>query len=198
MTTPLDNPAFRRWFGASKVVDARGKPLVVYHGGTDVRKLAEPAFRSSPVGKYGAGVYLTPDRSIAESYTTRDGAVLSLFARVERPLFVYLAESDPLVSAMRRSSSARYASAVQSDRQPMGRSASGKVALGYGSRASDLLQEAGFDGVFAFQGVPGGSRRNAVAAAIVLAFDPSQVKSATDNDGTYDADDPSILRGASR
>jgi hypothetical protein len=28
----LSTPAFRRWFGESKVVDADGKPLVVYHG----------------------------------------------------------------------------------------------------------------------------------------------------------------------
>lgn len=27
-----DTPAFRKWFGASKVVDANGNPLVVYHG----------------------------------------------------------------------------------------------------------------------------------------------------------------------
>lgn len=32
MTSPLDSPAFRRWFGDSKVVDARGEPMVVYHG----------------------------------------------------------------------------------------------------------------------------------------------------------------------
>lgn len=36
MTSPLSNPAFRRWFGDSKVVDASGEPLVVYHG-TGVR-----------------------------------------------------------------------------------------------------------------------------------------------------------------
>jgi len=28
----LDDPAFRAWFGNSKVVDNRGRPLVVYHG----------------------------------------------------------------------------------------------------------------------------------------------------------------------
>lgn len=29
---PTDNPKFRAWFGDSKVVDASGNPLVVYHG----------------------------------------------------------------------------------------------------------------------------------------------------------------------
>lgn len=28
---PVNSPAFKRWFGDSKVVDANGKPLVVYH-----------------------------------------------------------------------------------------------------------------------------------------------------------------------
>lgn len=30
--TQTDTPAFKRWFGVSKVVDAQGRPLVVYHG----------------------------------------------------------------------------------------------------------------------------------------------------------------------
>ncbi len=30
--SPLDNRAFRRWFGNSKVVDEHGNPLVLYHG----------------------------------------------------------------------------------------------------------------------------------------------------------------------
>jgi N12 class adenine-specific DNA methylase len=29
---PVNSPSFKRWFGGSKVVDAQGKPLVVYHG----------------------------------------------------------------------------------------------------------------------------------------------------------------------
>ena len=32
MENPLKNPNFRRWFGRSKVVDKSGNPLVVYHG----------------------------------------------------------------------------------------------------------------------------------------------------------------------
>jgi hypothetical protein len=32
ITAPTDNPNFKAWFGDSKVVDAQGNPLVVYHG----------------------------------------------------------------------------------------------------------------------------------------------------------------------
>ena len=38
MASPLDNPAFLRWFGQSKVVDESGEPLVVYHGTPDQYK----------------------------------------------------------------------------------------------------------------------------------------------------------------
>jgi len=38
-------PAFRRWFGSSKVVDAQGKPLVVYHGTTGERTEFEPYWK---------------------------------------------------------------------------------------------------------------------------------------------------------
>jgi len=193
---PLDNPAFRRWFGESKVVDARGAPLVVYHGGVDVRKLAVPAFLPSPVGKYGAGVYTTPDLPIAESYLTRGGVVLSLYVRVERPLRVYLSESEPLASALERASGARQVAALQRDRQPMGGASSGRPSFGYGARASALLQDAGFDGVFVFPASSSRRASRAAQAAIVLAFASTQVKSATDNDGSYDADDPSILSGS--
>lgn len=33
-TSQTETPAFRRWFGASKVVDAHGKPMVMYHATT--------------------------------------------------------------------------------------------------------------------------------------------------------------------
>lgn len=37
--TRTDTDAFREWFGGSKVVDGEGKPLVVYHGTTEVREV---------------------------------------------------------------------------------------------------------------------------------------------------------------
>lgn len=35
-------PAFKKWFGNSKVVDENGKPLVVYHGSEDEKYIFEP------------------------------------------------------------------------------------------------------------------------------------------------------------
>src|SRR5690606_24597406 len=47
---PIDSPAFQRWFGDSKVVDEKSKPLVVYHG-TDTEF---HVFEKAKLGKKGA------------------------------------------------------------------------------------------------------------------------------------------------
>lgn len=47
-----DTPAFRKWFGDSKVVDGDGKPLVFYHGGA-------PDFAGiRPGGRFGGAIFV--------------------------------------------------------------------------------------------------------------------------------------------
>jgi ADP-Ribosyltransferase in polyvalent proteins len=56
-TRQTDSDAFKSWFGASKVVDEQGNPLVVYHGTTADFDAFDPA----AIGKnfpYVAGVLL--------------------------------------------------------------------------------------------------------------------------------------------
>jgi hypothetical protein len=62
--------AFRRWFGDSKVVDAQGRPLVVYHGtAEDFDTFSERAHRSVLNRKYqGDGFHFSDDPGIASSY----------------------------------------------------------------------------------------------------------------------------------
>ena len=65
----IDTPAFKRWFGDSKVVDAEGKPLVVYHG-TDKGGFAE--FRKPGGTRRGdLGIFATSNRHMAVSYVRR-------------------------------------------------------------------------------------------------------------------------------
>lgn len=91
------SPAFRKWFGSSKVVDANGKPLVVYHG------TARGGFDSfdtyaSNYGLMGQGGYFTEDANIAAKYTEKGAAkmrrqgdepaatVYPVFLSIEKPL----------------------------------------------------------------------------------------------------------------
>lgn len=98
--------AFKRWFGDSKVVDAEGKPLVVYHGtGADISAFdfENPRMRN---GKLGKGIYVTPSTSKANLFASlraKDGApnVMPLYASIKYP-FVIHSESDRPVGGIDR------------------------------------------------------------------------------------------------
>jgi hypothetical protein len=148
-----DTPAFRRWFGDSKVVDESGEPLVVYHGS---RARGIEAFDA------GDGVYFTPDRTAAEGYPDMagydpDGRVYAAFVSLQNPMSVDAPASGPDTPASFMT-----------------------------SRRRQELERQGYDGVIA--------RRPDGTIAEIVAFRPEQIKSATGNRGTFDPDDPNILR----
>jgi hypothetical protein len=159
--------AFKRWFGGSKVVDKRGKPLVVFHGSN------RPfyAFDYSRWGKTdpgfaGKGFYFIDHMGYARAYAEMDAdpsdapAVLAVYLRMENPLVVMEYGEIPGATA-------------------------GRVPTR--EQAEDMTQRVramGYDGVIV-AGKPGNPSEYVV-------FDPSQIKSATDNRGTFDAADPDI------
>jgi hypothetical protein len=66
-----ETEAFKRWFGDSKVVDADGKPLVVYHG-TDADFGAFDLGRAGAVGeRFAEAAFFTSDPDVAGSYAAR-------------------------------------------------------------------------------------------------------------------------------
>lgn len=78
----METAEFRRWFGASKVVDAQGRPLVVYHGtGADVGAVFRPR------------TFFTPRADVADVYAfaptrqTEEGApnVMPVFLSMINP-----------------------------------------------------------------------------------------------------------------
>jgi hypothetical protein len=78
LTTKTNRPpqteAFKKWFGESKVVDADGKPLVMYHG-TNKSEQGD-AFTQfdtygSNYGLMGQGSYFTDNPDLASSYTKK-------------------------------------------------------------------------------------------------------------------------------
>jgi len=91
----LVTKAFRRWFGDSKVVDARGEPLVVYHGAPDVRGIFAGGFKRSSMR--GDVFFATDDPRTAETYTdphrawdyqNAEPGVIPLYLRIENPLVI--------------------------------------------------------------------------------------------------------------
>ena len=76
------NPAFQQWFGDSKVVDAAGNPLVVYHG-------TSRAFNKVSMKKGAQGIFwLTSDKAAIEAGDVGaqgNGAIMPLYSSVRNP-----------------------------------------------------------------------------------------------------------------
>ena len=73
-----DTPAFKKWFGDSKVVDANGEPLVMYHGTT--RKFS--SFR--------VPAYFASSRRDAEDFSgsTRTPTIVDAYLSIKNPVVI--------------------------------------------------------------------------------------------------------------
>lgn len=81
--TKTDSAEFKRWFADSKVVDAQGKPLVVYHG-TDADFDTFALQEDSPRPGHRFGFYFTPKQDFAGKY----GAAKAVYLSVKNPKVV--------------------------------------------------------------------------------------------------------------
>ncbi|MFN7611468.1 MAG: GNAT family N-acetyltransferase, partial [bacterium] len=161
--------AFKRWFGDSKVVDAEGKPLVVYHGtGADFAEFDPSSYARNFTGDYGVGFYFTQDAKKAGQYA--DGAAGKGGAPNVMP--VYLALKNPAIVS---------AAFGDGDLWRMVPGAKSREELTAGLIAQ------GYDGV-----IVDGGRAGVLYVKEAVAFRPEQIKSATGNSGAFDAANPDI------
>ena len=95
-TIKTETQLFKNWFRNSKLTNDDGTPQVMYHGtidSFDYFDLNHPDRYDT--GFAGTGVYLTPDKRLAERYarqksvrtgaTAKDRKVMPLYARLENP-----------------------------------------------------------------------------------------------------------------
>ncbi|WP_458763676.1 PLxRFG domain-containing protein [Cupriavidus basilensis] len=200
--------AFKRWFGKSEIVDAAGKPRVMYHGtGADITSLQ---------GKQAGAIFLTYAPSVAEGYAHTSTQWLSDRGMEGAPniLPVYVKAENPFdyESAKHRTQLITAAIAggktyVMGDgrRAMLGEDGSrtlytvGAIEAGLTTGANnwslieepwfqDAIKRAGFDSFYVHEE---GFKNLGV-------YEPSQVKSATGNIGAFDASNPDIRfrRGA--
>ncbi len=91
-----ETPAFKKWFGDSKVVDKGGKPLVVYHGtrgDVQVLESEHEGLNSNIFGTWNtkrSGIFFTPDSAEAGFYAgTRGGEnanIIPAYLSIDKPL----------------------------------------------------------------------------------------------------------------
>lgn len=107
--TQTNTPAFRKWFGDSKVVDENGEPLVVYHGtsytnieqflpgGAGERSKAMLDFFRNRVGEnkpigymnFRSGTFFSPKPEYAGNYTSENtGVMYPVYIKAENPVYI--------------------------------------------------------------------------------------------------------------
>lgn len=97
MVVPIktDSAAFEEWFGDSKVVDADGKPMVVYHGTTaDFTAFDRNETRT---GVLGEGFYFSPEPERTRSYAGGSRFGGQGYAEGGNVMPVYVSLQNPLV-----------------------------------------------------------------------------------------------------
>lgn len=155
-----DTPAFRDWFGESKVVDGTGAPTVVYHGTASDFTTFSDEYSGEGNGRmdWGEGFYFTDNAEAANSYAEGQGGnVMPVYLSIRNP-----APLDVVQNVMDQPGAEMDVNFVR-----------------------DALQQQGYDGIVVDHGADGRE---------IIAFDPTQIKSAIGNSGAFDANDPNILR----
>lgn len=172
-------PEFKRWFGdwehdpanASKVVDENGEPRVVYHGTYGDFTVFDKAKIGSATdyGIWGRGFYFTNMEN-----TPYGNKKLALFLNFRNPFIFNDYKSAEEIGDYLNIWDGNF---YEDDRfgifRPYARGA---------AQIADSAQERGHDGLMVVLG----------KWTEYIAFEPNQIKSATNNRGTYDPKNPDI------
>jgi len=177
-----ETPEFKNWFGESKVVDAEGKPLVMYHGTRSPQDFN--TFRTNSGYNYGPGAYFTPEPLRASGYAgEQEGArVYSTYVSVEKP---YIVQSDATIQDLGYKLRQDPANDALIQKLLQKYNSTDKNILGNSEVGNAWLREQGYDGIIKQRNR---YTENGFVPEIVevVAFKPEQVKSATGNKGTFD------------
>lgn len=225
----IETPAFKNWFGESKIVTDDGKPLVVYHGTNNDFEQFAPGFKGASQNETSKiGFWFTDNPDTAASFAQRESnefvtktdpktGDLMRFEDGEPKRFrapdevgqvmpVYLSIKKPLVFESKDGKDAfeqfmdfrdKWAEYINGTKGVEGAWRKRYVALNVEKTNKEFLNylnENGYDGVILKNteyDAPEGKTINQY-----MLTNPTAIKSAIGNKGTFDPKDPNILRGA--
>ena len=162
-----ETPAFKKWFGDSKVVDANGDPLVVYHG-------AKKKFNTFDMSKALDGaMWFATDPKHADFFAQgKEGNVVATYLSLKNPMVISQSDLDSAWDVV-------HPDGEQDDRSLLPRDFVEDFVVKARAAGNDGLVIEDF-GDLDF------------TTTVYLAFEPTQIKSATDNVGTFDVTNPDI------
>lgn len=194
---------FKEWFGNSKVVDEKGEPLVVYHGTNANFSHFEKT--SIKIDNLGKGFYFTNDPEIASSYSEnrtkeRGGAasVLKIYLKLENPFDTrnitkeqaesYLTHYYSLSKYINKD---KQKEAVKEDLKDIGTDYHLLFPSNLGaSDVQDWLKNEKYDGLI----IEGQDKYTKKEGLAYIVFEPTQIKSATGNNGKFNPNNPNITK----
>lgn len=168
----LNTPAFKKWFGDSKVVDAKGNPLRMYHGTTkDFKKFKVNLTPDDHV----PGISLTEESGLASAYSgEKSGAnVIPVYVSAKKPIKYPDLENWVLQKAKEKNFK------IKDEQDFAAFDVPPKTLLQW-------LKEDGYDAI--------DYRDDPMLGYGLRVFSPNQIKSVF-NKGTFDPKDPRILHG---
>ena len=204
ISSVTESAQFKRWFGdwqnhpkdASKIVNADGTPKVMYHG-SNAKFTVFDKSKAKSSGLYGKGFYFTDSSSHAGTY----GSQYEVYLDIRNPL-------QDGAATVTRDQVRGYLEAIAENEDysienygtydidevldiVMGKSKSAdafKVIQDINATAvGDMVEAAEL-----FNTVNGTNFDGIVVPTETIAFRPEQIKSATDNIGTFDGNNPDI------
>lgn len=169
--------SFKNWFGdwendpvnSSKILDKNGEPLIMYHGSNssevfsvfDINKIGRNDW-----GLRGRGFYFSPDINTAKGNTKGTDNVYSLFLNIRNPFYINSFKSKTDLAKV-----------LDIEEEGIREGGAGySLTSNYVHEFTSKVKEKGFDGVISSKG------GNIFE---IVTFEPNQIKSATDNIGTF-------------
>ena len=193
IAAPVESREFRRWFGNSKVVDAEGNPLVMYHG-TPTPDFGEfKTSRRNVFSKNTQPIFLTAIPSFTDNFamknrgTTRGlgrPAVLPVYVSAEKPFYYanddHIRDLENYLMQLVETDQTPYSATTIKDRVR-------SVRQGFWEYLeTDLVMDAiramGYDGVYVEE----------EGVTNLGVFRSEQIKSAIGNNGAFDPENPDI------
>lgn len=187
---------FRDWFGDSAAVDVKGRPLLMYHTtNADITQFEVSRESFNNYGLMGnlhvtrAGIFATPNRKFSQTYAkldrngkSEDGAnVMPVYMSLQKALDMRAPDSTLIRQLDQMGQLKRWRDSKQ-DWSLFDNEEDGSNPF------VDALKKWGYDGAIFYEESSGDGK----SYETYVAFSPEQMKSASGNQGTFDATNPDI------